>query len=241
MTLALPGFFHLVARERVGSTNEEALLLAAGGAPSGTLVWAREQSDGKGRRGRMWTSPPGNLYCSTVLRPERERAAWGQVSFVAAVAVAEAIGRAAPNVTPQLKWPNDVLVGARKLAGILLEASEDSLVVGLGVNVASYPPGEGATSLAEQGAGVTVEVFLSEAATAFLNWWQRWERHGFSVVRAAWLERAVGLGTEVEVRMADETLSGTFEALDETGALVLSGGRRISAGDVVFGPAVSGA
>ena len=188
MTPELPGFFRLVEMESAESTNEEALRLAAEGALAGTLVWAREQTRGKGRRGRAWNSPPGNLYCSLVLRPERARAEWGQVSFVAAVALAEAVERVAPGLAPELKWPNDVLVGGRKLAGILLETDDAALIAGMGVNVASHPPGGGATSLAGEGAGegagVAVEGLLSEAAAAFLGWWQRWERDGFAAIRA---------------------------------------------------------
>ena len=208
--------------------------LGAAAAPAGTIVWAREQTAGRGRRGRPWASPPGNLYCSVLLRPRPPRADWGQVSFVAAVALAEAVARAAPGVSPRLKWPNDVLVAGRKLAGILLEADGDALVAGIGVNVASHP--DGATSLAREGATADVAALLTEVATALLDWLERWEAAGFAPVRAAWLERAVGLGGAVQVRLADETLSGTFAALDEQGALVLDGGRRISAGDVTLIP-----
>ncbi|MDA0654707.1 MAG: biotin--[acetyl-CoA-carboxylase] ligase, partial [Proteobacteria bacterium] len=144
------------------------------------------------------------------------------------------VASTAPGIAAQLKWPNDVLVAGRKLAGILLEADGDALVAGIGVNVASHP--DGATSLAREGAAVAVPSLLTGIATAFQGWLERWEVAGFTPVRAAWLHRAVGLGGAVQVRLADQTLSGTFTALDEGGALVLDGGRRILAGDVTLAP-----
>ena len=225
MTVALPRSFRLVALDKVGSTNAEALRLAAGGAPSGTVVWAREQREGRGRRGRRWESPPGNLYCTVLLRPDVAPAASGQLSLVAAVALAEALAALAPGAAVQLKWPNDVLLRGSKIAGILIEAG--------GVNVAGAPPG--AAFLQEVAAGVTPESVLAAYAATLGEWLARWRADGFAPVRAAWIGRASGLGRPIEVRLAAETLHGTFAELDESGALVLAGAggtRHISAGDV---------
>ena len=234
MTVALPRSFRLVALDKVGSTNAEALRLAAGGAPSGTVVWAREQREGRGRRGRRWESPPGNLYCTVLLRPDVAPAASGQLSLVAAVALAEALAALAPGAAVHLKWPNDVLLRGSKIAGILIEAGEDGAVaVGTGVNVAGAPPG--AAFLQEVAAGVTPESVLAAYAATLEEWLARWRADGFAPVRAAWIGRASGLGRPIEVRLAAETLHGTFAELDESGALVLAGAggtRHISAGDV---------
>jgi BirA family biotin operon repressor/biotin-[acetyl-CoA-carboxylase] ligase len=159
-----------------------------------------------------------------------------------------ALRQVLPPATPlAFKWPNDVLVGGRKVSGILLEASGltgerlDSLVVGVGVNVAASPAdvAYAATSLAESGAGeVSVADLLAGFATAFLAELELWRREGFAPARRRWLAHAEGLGGPVEVRLDRETLAGRFAALDESGGLALdlpSGQRRIvSAGDVFF-------
>jgi BirA family biotin operon repressor/biotin-[acetyl-CoA-carboxylase] ligase len=245
MSPRLPPAFRLVALDRVGSTNEEARRLAAQGAEDGTLVWAREQTAGRGRRGRAWTSPPGNLYLSLVLRPDCAPAEAAQLGFVAALAIGETSGGFVPPLVElHHKWPNDVLLGGRKVSGILLESEADasgalqSLVMGVGINVASAPEGTEfpATSLKEQGAGdVPVEPVLEAFCRHFLSWVDRWLADGFPPVRAAWKRRAWRLGEEIEARLPHETLRGRFDDLDESGALVLAtaaGSRRITAGEV---------
>jgi len=133
------GVFRLHALDTVDSTNDEARRLAAGGAPHGTVVWARRQTVGRGRRGRPWVSEPGNLHCSILLRPACPATIAAQVGFVAANAVALAVAGLLPDGPPvTCKWPNDILVGGRKVAGILLESDVgrngllDTLVVGVG-------------------------------------------------------------------------------------------------------------
>lgn len=227
----VPAGFRLIALDAVGSTNEEALRLAAEGTAAGTVVWAREQTKGRGRRGRVWESPPGNLYCSLVLRPRRSNPA--QVSFVAAVALANAIAALTPDQSVQIKWPNDVLLGNRKVAGILLEGMDGAVVLGTGVNVAQAP--EGAASIAGAGGVGDIETVLHRYLTEFSQWYRRWEQAGFDSIREAWLTRATGLGREIEVRLPTETVPGTFAGLDAEGVLLLDtdrGVRRIAAGDV---------
>lgn len=243
----LPPAYRLIALGRVGSTNDEAVRLAEEGAEDGTLVWAREQTKGRGRQGRAWSSPPGNLYLSLVLRPDCSPAEAAGLSFVAALGVGEAIGSVAPPmIEVTYKWPNDVLLNARKAAGILIESRIDPtgaldwLVLGVGVNVASYPEEAAfpATSLRFEGAGPEAgEVPLLEAfGRHFLSWVNRWLEDGFAPVRQAWLNHAHGLGEEIEVRLPKETLRGLFRDLDESGALILDlpggGTRTIAAGDV---------
>jgi BirA family biotin operon repressor/biotin-[acetyl-CoA-carboxylase] ligase len=247
-TLQLPAFYRLVAHEQIDSTNEEAKRLAAGGAAGGTLVWAGEQLAGRGRRGRGWASPPGNLYASLLLRPGCPPAQACQLNFVAAIALVEAVSALLPAAAAvTLKWPNDVLVAGAKVSGILLEASAaldrsiDWLVIGVGVNVASHPADTPypATSLQREGAaGATVAAVLKAFAERFQAWYETWRGQGFAPVRARWLASARGLGEPIEVRLERETLQGRFGDLDETGALMLDmrdGARRqITTGDLFF-------
>ncbi len=241
----LPGFFRLERFEEIDSTNEEAKRCAAAGAPAGTLIWAKAQSAGRGRRGRSWVSVPGNLYMSLLLRPERGAGHAAQLGFAAALAVGEAILPLLPPAAAlAYKWPNDVLVGGRKVSGILLESQAsaegrlDWLAVGMGVNVASFPAASEypATSLADAGAAAAdLEALLAAVAARFLFWYERWLREGFAPLRQAWLARAAGLGEPIRVRLSHGESEGRFAGIDEEGALLLEQGtaqRRISAGDV---------
>jgi BirA family biotin operon repressor/biotin-[acetyl-CoA-carboxylase] ligase len=237
--LVLPPAYRLVALDKIDSTNEEAKRLARGGADHLTLVWAQAQSAGKGRGGRTWSSPVGNLYASLVLRPRYPAARAAELGFVTAIALGAALGG-----KPAYKWPNDVLLDGRKLAGILLETESaaagalDWLVLGFGVNVVSFPPDSQfpATSLKAAGMAVTAAALLESFAGHFLDWLDRWQSEGFAPVRQAWLARAKGIGDEINVRLPNATLRGTFMDLDGDGALLLGPDRRrITAGDVFFG------
>ena len=245
-TPRLPPFYHLIVHDVVGSTNDVARDLAGQGAADGTMVWAQRQTAGRGRLGRRFASPPGNLYVSVVLRPAVAPAAAPQLSFIAAVALAEAARAVLPaRAVVSVKWPNDVLVDGRKVAGILLEAATtpagalDFVVVGIGVNVTSHPPNTayGATDLAVAGAAVSVPGLLARLAEALLAWRDRWLADGFGPVRAAWLADARGLGGPIDVRLGDTLISGRFADLDADGALIVEsiGGarQRVTAGDVV--------
>ena len=247
----LPPGYWLVALDEVDSTNEEARRRAQAGAPSGTLVWARRQIRGRGRRGRAWVSPPGNLYCSLLLRPQCPPPEVPKLCFVAALAVGDTLRGLVPEAMRiSHKWPNDVLIEGRKVAGILLEsatAGDDAvawLVIGTGVNVASHPTHTGfaATSLAAQGIAITVPALLEAYMARLDGWLECWLREGFAPVRRAWLERAEGLGKPLEVRLSGETLRGTFADLDTSGALVLAQAegsrRRVAAGEVFFPQAI---
>ncbi|OYQ33406.1 biotin--[acetyl-CoA-carboxylase] ligase [Niveispirillum lacus] len=240
----LPAFFHLHAVDECGSTNDVAKQMAGDGAPEGTLVWALRQTAGRGRRGRAWSSEPGNLACSLILRPSLPAGEAALTSFVAAVAVGEAVSALVPGKVT-LKWPNDVLVDGAKISGILLESeaggkgSVDWLVLGVGINVrhcpaeALYP----ATSMLAAGADVSVEHVLTAYAGAFEVWYQRFLRQGFAPIRAAWLNAAQGLGGAVTIRLQDEAFTGRLVDMDEGGVLIVETGggvRRITAGDVFF-------
>lgn len=241
----LPPFLRLQSFAELDSTNEEAKRQAVSGAPAGTLIWARTQAAGRGRRGRAWVSVPGNFYLSLLLRPERPAGAAAQLGFAAALAVGEALVPLLPRLVDlAYKWPNDVLVAGRKISGILLESQAagegrvDWLVVGIGINLVSFPEDSEypATSLAAVGAApVAIEALLEAVARAFHFWYERWLAEGFAPLRTAWLARARGLGQSVRVRLPQGESEGCFAGLDEEGALLLDTGtarRRITAGDV---------
>lgn len=242
--LLAPGY-RLVSCETVGSTNDEAKRLAREGAVDGTILWALEQTAGRGRRGRFWSSPRGNLYASLILRPAcgPDRAA--QLGFVAALAIGDALQELVPELgKPACKWPNDVLVGGRKIAGILLESEMDGgenvafVVAGIGINLASAPLDAEypATSIADQGRlPPSPDSALAAVARHFAGWDRDWRDEGFGKIRDHWRSRAVGLGEPISVRLETATLRGRFIDIDQQGLLLLDIGgelRRISAGAV---------
>jgi BirA family biotin operon repressor/biotin-[acetyl-CoA-carboxylase] ligase len=258
---ALPGldpFYRPVHLSETGSTNDDVRRLAGEGALEGTLVWADRQTAGRGRRGRRWESPAGNVYLSLLLRPETPLARAGQIGFMAALAVAEATAALLPGRLVVCKWPNDVLVaneseGHRKLAGLLLESEPRRdgtaawLVLGVGINVASHPEGVEfpATSLRAQGGTAGVPDVLTAFGNHFVGWYRRWRKEGFAPVRDAWLARAAGIGGPVRVRLENGTLDGVFAGLDAEGALLLhrdgeAAPMRVTAGDLFFPAALTG-
>lgn len=242
---ALPPPFRVAAYETIGSTNDEAKRLARDGAAEGLVVWALQQNAGRGRRGRAWVSPVGNLYLSLVLRPRCRAAVAAQLGFVAALGLGDALGELAPpGIDIRYKWPNDLLANGKKLAGILLETEmvageqPEFVVIGVGVNLASSPRDVPypATSLAEEGtATIAPQTALAGFIEHFAPWLGRWREDGFSPIRASWLARAKGLGETVQVRLERGTLDGRFLDLDNDGALLLDtpqGSRRIAAGEI---------
>jgi BirA family biotin operon repressor/biotin-[acetyl-CoA-carboxylase] ligase len=244
---SLPAFFQPIYLDSVTSTNDDVKQRARAGAPEGTLVVAGEQLAGRGRSGRTWTSKPGNLYMSLLLRPVGDAATVAQTSFLAAVALSSAIMEIAPNLAPRHKWPNDVLIDGAKVSGILLESSArsgggggvDWLVLGMGVNVAHHPEdtGQAATSLQAQGArDCTVQSMLGALAPALLQGLESWREGGFEPLRLSWLARAGGLGGAIRVRLPREEFTGIFRDLDGNGSLIVekTGGvlRTVTAGEV---------
>jgi BirA family biotin operon repressor/biotin-[acetyl-CoA-carboxylase] ligase len=244
----LPPGYRLRRFEDLDNTSDEAKRQAAQGAPHGTVIVADRQTAGRGRRGRAWESPEGNLYASLLLRPDYEPQRAAQLSFVTALAVAETVRGILPaKKRVELKWPNDVLVKGRKISGVLLESSPrggglDWLVIGCGINITSHPElaSGKATSLVAEGASALTPVSVLETFVQALHTGiEGWEAAGFAPVREAWLASARGVGRPVEVRLPGETLHGTFAALDETGALKLElaggGERLVTGGEVHFG------
>ena len=217
-----------------GSTNDDLAALAREGVAEGTWLRAERQTGGKGRLGRVWLSPPGNLYASTLVRLQPSDPPAPMLALVAAVALHEVVAIQAPQV--RIKWPNDLLADGAKLSGILLERQGDAVIVGFGVNLAHHPEdiGRPATSLAALTVSAAPEpaLFLEILAEAFARWLARWRIAGIEPVRRQWLAAAHPPGTPLSTSEGN----GLFDGLDEQGALRLrlaDGTRRvINAGDV---------
>ncbi|HVT52810.1 MAG TPA: biotin--[acetyl-CoA-carboxylase] ligase [Dongiaceae bacterium] len=242
MTIA----FRIEEVAAIDSTNEALRRRAVEGVPEGLVLRADEQTAGRGRRGRGWSSPPGNLYVSLLLRPDCAPAMGATVGFVAAIALGAVLRTLTP--VPVLhKWPNDLLIGGAKMTGVLLEAGTrpngrlDWLVLGIGVNIVSHPEtGLYPTTdlVASGGEAVAPQDLLRRFLTGFGPAYDTWCRSGFGAVREAWLAHAAGIGETVVARLEREEISGRFADLDADGTLVmaLDGGRqrRIAAGDIFF-------
>ncbi len=230
--------FHVQHHEKIGSTSDEARRLAASGAPHGTVVHADEQEAGRGRFGRTWFSPPGNLYLSVLLRFDLPPARGAELSFVAALTVADAIDALLPKTSKAtLKWPNDVLVNDGKIAGILVETADTAQIIGIGVNVLEAPRNAPYRTATLVGAGgiATVDGARDILLTSLAKHLEAWTEHGFEPIRAAWLARAHPIGTPLRASIGGRTEEGLFAGLDPVGALLLDtqdGRRRIVAAEV---------
>jgi len=233
--------------QSIGSTSDQAKALAEDGAGHGEVVVAEAQTGGRGRRGRSWVTAPGrNVAFSVVLRPSGLPTARApELTLVASLAICDALRRA--GVDAGIKWPNDVLVGGRKIAGILTELAAEPdqvhwVVVGVGVNVNAraedFPPelrGLATSVLLERGQPAPRALFLVACLTLLEEWYDRHAEEGFEPIRAAWKERSVTLGREVVVQLDDLELVGRAEDLDASGALLVrsaAGVERITSGDV---------
>ncbi len=234
--------------DSLDSTNEEARRLAEAGEAGPLWIIAREQTAGRGRRGREWVSARGNLFATLLLRPQKPADVCAQLSFAAALAAGDVVASFAPTSRVALKWPNDVLLDGRKVAGILLESSGGGqarmiewLAVGTGINLADHPDGTDmpATSLASAiGRAPDADEALALLAARWAAWYEAWMNNGFAPIRDAWLARATGLGERVRARLGTRDVQGVFEDLAQDGALLLreANGKqvRISAGEVFF-------
>ncbi|CAG1065353.1 BirA family transcriptional regulator, biotin operon repressor / biotin---[acetyl-CoA-carboxylase] ligase [uncultured bacterium] len=232
--------------DSIDSTNAKAFELAREGAPEGTIVVAETQTRGKGRIGRKWESPAGmNLYLSVILRPKVAPQGAQGLTFVAAVAAAEAVS--ASGVKPAVKWPNDILIGGRKTAGILLEMDSEPdrvhfVVAGIGVNLNArrdmFPEyiKDTATSLFEEtGSSIDRGLFTARLLSSMERWYGVYLSEGFVPVLEAWKGSFRTVGKPVKVTFFDRTIEGICAGVDSDGALLLEReGRleRIISGDV---------
>jgi len=236
--------------EEIGSTNDEAFRLGVAGAPEGTALIAERQSAGKGRMQRVWHSPAGvNVYTSIILRPHFEPVRAPQISIAAGVAVAETINQYCPGKV-QLKWPNDVQIGGKKICGILAQMKMsvntiDFVVVGIGINVnlnhEEFPPDiqEIATSLSiETGNEISRLELIIRLYENMAKWYKELLQNGFSPIKEKWLSLSPMIGKPVSVMFQDETVSGKAIGIDEDGSLILLavGNKeiKVSAGDATI-------
>jgi BirA family biotin operon repressor/biotin-[acetyl-CoA-carboxylase] ligase len=249
--LQLPPGCRYAFFDDIDTTNGEALRRALAGEPGGVWIWASRQSQGRGRIGRSWSSPAGNLYASVMLRPRCPIDVAVGLSLLAGVAVYDAVralgGDRLVEGRLRLKWPNDLLLDGMKIGGVLLESGkslktkESAVVIGTGVNLASHPCDtlRPATDLAAMGMSASPSLAFAALVWATSDWLSVWrDGKGFPAIRRAWIERAHGIGSEISVRVGAEVVSGVFLGVDEDGALLLGvaegAERRITAGDVFF-------
>ena len=249
-TMNLPSVYNLIKLDKVNSTNTEAKIYAQKGeeiGPHGTLIWALQQTQGRGRLGKHWDSPLGNLYSSLILRPDISLKNAAQIGFVAALAIYDALGNIGPpGHQIHCKWPNDILLNGKKVAGILLESESqmdekllDWLILGVGINVEYHPNNTALASTSIRGEGWTnsVEETLQAFCRSFLSWSNRWIEDGFEEIRKNWLWRSIGKGEKLKVNINGKTETGIFHDLADDGALLLSKNSevlRVTAGEVFF-------
>lgn len=242
-------FIPVIEHDSVASTNDEALALSRRGESGPLWVIASRQTAGRGRSGRSWQSPPGNLHASLLLPIGAPPASLPQLALVAGVGLFDAVAAVAgeaPLAELRLKWPNDILVGAAKLGGILVESSRGhasaTAAIGIGLNVTAAPAvaGRAVTSLASHGLSVPRDRLVEELSRALLAWIARWDDgRGFGAVRSAWVVRAGPLGEPIVVRTAAGEIAGLYRGLGEDGALLVENGAgriiTVSHGDVELG------
>lgn len=258
--------YRLAAYDSVGSTNALALERARDGEPGKTWFVTKKQEAGRGRRGRVWTTPEGNLAATLLLVPDFDLKSAATLGFVAGLSLADALDAVIPNArigvgvdggTPlsggrfELKWPNDVLASGAKLSGILLESAmlgenKFALAIGIGVNVVGSPTDVPypATSLADLGSKCDAETLFLALSDAWVDNVRAWdEGRGLRTIRQRWLERAAGLGSDVAVQVDGRVVRGIFETIDDECRFVIRTADGdtvvITAGDVHFGAVAS--
>ena len=228
----LPPHYELLQLDHVDGVMQEAARRAREGAEEGTLVWALEQGDARTRRGHRWYSPPGNLYCALILRPDFPNQQCGQLAYVAALAAGSALaGLLSPMTGLRYRWPGELLINDLRAGEIMLAASGAGsdpyqwLAIGVMINVEQHPPNpepEEFNSVHASGAPeVTVVEVLDGFAAHFLHWINRWAEDGFEPVARQWQLRADGIGEELQLCIGDEELCGRFVEVDAQGKLLM--------------------
>lgn len=243
----LDGFRH-EALQAVGSTNSECLARARAGEPGGLWITAERQTGGRGRRGRAWSSDPGNLYASLLLINPGPVTDLGSLPLAVAVAVYRAIGGVLPMAAAaiEIKWPNDILIDRRKVCGILLEGErlpggDYALVIGVGVNIATKPTDTPypVTCLHDHGASVSAQELFAHLFAAMAEILHIWDQaRGTARIVSLWTAAAGGIGQPITVSLPDRSVSGIFAGIDDKGMLRLERPSHapllIAAGDVFF-------
>jgi len=257
---AISAGYGLAAFDQIGSTNAEAMAQARAGERGPKWFVTTEQTAGRGRRQRSWIAPRGNLASSILEVMEVAPGIAATLGFAAGLALESALQKVSlearlrsagsDQLKFSLKWPNDLLAGRQKLAGILLEAEALpnglAVVVGIGTNVVAAPEGTPtpATSLNAIGVQIGAEELFAVLSDAWVEFRGIWDSgRGFAEIRSLWLERAAGRGEKVAIQSGNSTIEGTFDTIDETGCLIVrtADGKRmpVAAGEVYFGSAAS--
>lgn len=243
--------YHLLTYQQLDSTNEEARRLAEGGGAHGAFIWALRQTHGRGRKGKDWISQKGNLFVSALLQPECDLTILPQLSFVAAAAAHASVAPVLPAGDLTLKWPNDIMLGGEKLAGLLLESfqtiDEETgemkrwAVIGLGMNIENAPANmeKPATCLRHAGVElISAKIVLSRFIHHFVEWYELWQDDGFTPVKKYWSNYAMHKGEPMEVRTGNDFNSGVFNGIDDAGNLLLKAKdgtiKTIAAGEVLL-------
>src|ERR1700722_15821317 len=209
--------------DQIGSTSDEARRMASEGAPHGTVVHADEQTAGRGRLAHTWFSPPGNLYVSILLRTGQPASRTAELSFLAALAVADTVEALLPRQTrAMLKWPNDVLVSGAKIAGILLEQVDDATIIGIGLNVLEAPTNAAykTTTIVANGGIASVDGARDILLASLGRPLALWRKDGFAPIREQWLGRSYPVGAAIKVNAEGQPVAGHFAGLDIDGALL---------------------
>jgi BirA family biotin operon repressor/biotin-[acetyl-CoA-carboxylase] ligase len=238
----------ILALDEIDSTNSEARRRAEAGEAGPLWITALSQTAGRGRRGRAWETGQGNLAATLLMSTEREPREAAQVSFIAALAVSDFAAAHLPAERVRVKWPNDVMVDGRKLAGILVESGARRegglwLAIGVGLNLLKAPKAAERPAITLAAATMvpppSPRLALEGLAAAFADWLEVWDSQGFAAIVEGWTARAQGIGQLCTVRLSTETFEGVAEGLDPDGALRLrledGSLRRITAGDVFIG------
>ncbi len=228
---------------QVPSTQDLVRVAAEGGEPEGFVVQALQQTGGRGRHGNQWASPMGNLYMSLLLRPDCAASEAGQVAFIIALALSKAMDEFidTDNHAKTLKWPNDILIDGKKTSGILLESEIndghcDYLVIGIGVNILSYPEDRiGLDAVKKK--PVPIHPFRDRVLAHLSDYMDGWRTHGFKPIRDEWMKQAHGLNAPMTIRLPEVSYPGILKGIDEQGGLIAEVDgqiKRFTSGDVHF-------
>ena len=244
--IRLPKKIALKIFEVIDSTNNEAKRLISKGINSEQLILAKMQTSGRGRRGRKWISPRGNLFTSLLLKSSKSLNIVFS-TFIASLAMAEAVESISRGkILPICKWPNDLIVHGKKICGILSElvygnnSIDKYFIIGIGVNISFYPSNlkYEATSFSDLGISVSVDDLITCYIQRFFHWLSILNSKGFFLVRKAWIQRSYDIGSKIIVHTVDKRINGSFVGVDDFGYLIVQNIDRkihkISSGNVLF-------
>lgn len=206
---------------QIDSTMDKAAQELDDTAVEGLVIHAMSQEQGRGRQGKHWHAPMGNLYLSIVLSPAIEKKDCGQLAFVCACALVEAVTSLCDkDIDIRVKWPNDVLVDGKKIAGILIESKGDAYIAGIGLNILAPPEGAiGLKDITDKRVPINpVRDFLLDVLDAYYT---RWLKEGFEVIQKTWMEKAAFLDEEIAIKLSEKEETGIFKGIDKNGCLLL--------------------